>query len=160
MAKQVITKLLDDLDGGEADESVTFALDGVNYEIDLSEKNAAELRAAMDKYVSAGARQARTPATAGRIPARANRVAFSNSAANREQNAAIRDWARQNGYDINDRGRIPQDVVDAFTEAHAPKAAPKAAPAPAAPVAAEPVKRATRKAAAPSVNFKPEKVNA
>ena len=59
MAKQIIHKLVDDLDGGDADETVKFALDGIQYEIDLSEKNAAKLRELFDAYVGAGSKVAR-----------------------------------------------------------------------------------------------------
>ncbi|MFF3867066.1 Lsr2 family protein [Micromonospora sp. NPDC001898] len=120
MAKQTIHKLIDDLDGGDADETVKFALDGVQYEIDLSASNAEKLRNVLKPYtshgskvgrggVAVGVRVARTSAT----PAGSRRVG-SGAAVNREQNKAIRDWAKRAGRSISDRGRIPQDVVDEY----------------------------------------------
>jgi hypothetical protein len=110
MAKQVITVLTDDIDGGDADRTIEFGLDGVNYTIDLSEKNAGKLRKALDPYLSAGSRIGRTNGN-GRIAARAS-VAPSRS--NRDQNQAIRQWAGKNGYEVSERGRIPSSVVEAF----------------------------------------------
>jgi hypothetical protein len=110
MAKQVITVLTDDLDGGDADRTLEFGLDGVNYTIDLSEKNAGKLRKALDPYLTVASRVGRT-ATNGRI---ASRAAAGTSRANRDQNQAIREWATKNGYDVSERGRIPASVVEAF----------------------------------------------
>ncbi|MEV6638082.1 Lsr2 family protein [Actinoplanes sp. NPDC051470] len=110
MARQVITKLIDDLDGKEADQSVEFALDGVNYTIDLSDKNAVKLRELFAPYIENGTR-------AGR--ARLHRVAISPQRGNtREQNQAIREWAKKEGHELSDRGRIPQEIVDKFNAAH------------------------------------------
>ncbi|GIM94388.1 histone-like nucleoid-structuring protein Lsr2 [Paractinoplanes toevensis] len=114
MAKQVITKLVDDLDGGEADRTVEFGLDGVNYIIDLSEKNAGKLRKALDPYLSAGTRIGRS-GVGGVLPRGAR---GSGSASNREKNLAIREWAVKNGHDVSERGRIPSSVVDAYNAAH------------------------------------------
>ncbi|MEV6850185.1 Lsr2 family protein [Actinoplanes sp. NPDC051411] len=109
MAKQVITVLTDDLDGGDADRTVEFALDGINYTIDLSEKNAGKLRKALDPYLGVASRVGRNSAS---------RVHLSRPAvparANRDQNQAIREWAVKNGYPVSDRGRIPGSVVEAF----------------------------------------------
>lgn len=109
MAKQVITVLTDDLDGGDADETVEFGLDGVNYTIDLSEKNAGKLRKILDPYLAAGSRTGRTDA-AGRIPSRTAAPVRSN----RDQNQAIRQWAAKNGHEVSARGRIPSTIVAAF----------------------------------------------
>lgn len=103
MAKQTITRLVDDLDHGDADETVKFGLDGVQYEIDLSAKNAAKLREALAPYVAAGTKAGR-PATGG------TRRRGSQSL-DREQNRAIRDWARSRNKKISDRGRIPEEIV-------------------------------------------------
>jgi hypothetical protein len=110
MAKQIITVLTDDLDGGDADRTVEFGLDGVNYTIDLSEKNAGKLRKALDPYLTVASRAGRT-ATNGRVASRAGAVP---ARANREQNQAIREWATKNGYEVSERGRIPASVVEAF----------------------------------------------
>jgi hypothetical protein len=110
MAKQVITVLTDDLDGGDADRTLEFGLDGVNYTIDLSEKNAGKLRKALDPYLTAATRVGRTGA-GGRITSRA---AATPSRGNRDQNQAIREWATKNGYEVSERGRIPASIVEAF----------------------------------------------
>jgi hypothetical protein len=106
MAQKVITQLVDDIDGKElkdgAGETVGFALDGQTYEIDLSDKHAGELRAAIEMYINAGRRVGRAT---GRT---AKRTTAGPSA------AEIRDWARSNGYEVPDRGRIPQEIRDAF----------------------------------------------
>src|SRR5436190_14098662 len=104
MAKQVITLLTDDIDGGEADRTVEFGLDGVNYTIDLSEKNSGKLRKALDPYLAVASRVGRSTAS-GRIAGRG--AAPARSAANRDQNQAIREWATKNGYAVSERGRIP-----------------------------------------------------
>jgi hypothetical protein len=109
MAKQVITVLTDDLDGGDAERTVEFGLDGVNYVIDLSEKNAGKLRKVLDPYLSVASRVGRTGGS-GRIASRTAQPVR----ANRDQNQAIREWAGKNGYEVSDRGRIPSSIVEAF----------------------------------------------
>ena len=111
MAKQVITVLTDDLDGGDADRTIEFGLDGVNYTIDLSEKNAGKLRKALDPYLTVASRLGRTGAH-GRISSRAAAAAPARS--NRDQNQAIREWAAKNGYEVSERGRIPSSITEAF----------------------------------------------
>jgi type IV secretory pathway VirB9-like protein len=108
--RKLVTQLVDDIDGGQADETVTFALDGRSYEIDLSEDNAATLRKALDEYV-ARARKANEAAKPKKAAA---------SAAHRDpsQTRAIREWAQQNGHAISSRGRIPRPVVTAYEAAH------------------------------------------
>lgn len=106
MAQRVHVVLEDDLDGGSANETVMFALDGANYEIDLSTKNAAKLRDALAKYVGAGRR---APARGRRAPTR-GRAGASNA-------SAVREWARANGYQVSDRGRVPADVKAAYEAA-------------------------------------------
>ena len=108
MAKKVTVTLVDDFDGeGAADETVEFGLDGVSYEIDLSTKNATKLRNDLKQWVEAGRRvggRRRGRSSAGR----------GRGAIDREQSAAIREWARRNGHNVSTRGRIPADVIDAF----------------------------------------------
>ena len=114
MAKQIITVLTDDLDGGDADRTVEFGLDGVNYTIDLSDKNAGKLRKILDPYLSAGSRISRN-----RVEGRgARQAAAASSRSNRDQNQAIREWAGKNGYEVSERGRIPTSIVDAYHQAN------------------------------------------
>ena len=115
MAKQVITLLTDDLDGGEADRTVEFGLDGVNYTIDLSEKNAGEMRDAFSRYVQAARKVGRG---GGRASGAGRSRATGGGRMDREQAGAIRDWARKNGHAVSDRGRIPASVVEAYEAAH------------------------------------------
>jgi hypothetical protein len=138
MAKQTIEKLLDDIDGGEATETVTFALDGVSYTIDLSAKNATALREVLAPYQGAGTRLGRGSGTwrPGLAPKQR-----TNS---RSDNAAIRAWAATSGYELSDRGRIPANVVEAFEAA---KSAPAAAPAAEATIPAKAARKATRRKA-------------
>jgi hypothetical protein len=110
VAKQIIHKLVDDLDGGDADETVKFALDGVQYEIDLSNGNANKFRELFAPYVAAGSRVGRGGVVVGGRAARGRGPA----AGDREQNKAIRAWAKKEGRDISDRGRIPQEIVDEY----------------------------------------------
>ncbi len=111
MAKQVITLLTDDLDGGEADRTVEFGLDGVNYTIDLSEKNAGKLRKALNPYLNVATRVGR-----GGGEARAARrgAAPGTGRASRDENQKIREWAAKNGYEVSERGRIPSSIVEAY----------------------------------------------
>jgi hypothetical protein len=107
MAQKVHITLEDDLDGGDAAETVAFGLDGRSYEIDLNDKNAKALRDALAKYVAAARRGG-----GGRSAGAKRRTQVGTSA--RE----IRDWARSNGHKVPDRGRIPSDVREAFEAAH------------------------------------------
>ena len=108
MAKETFTRLIDDLDGGEAAETVTFGLDGYAYEIDLSSKNAAKLRTALATFVQNGTR------VSGRGGARGAGRPRSAAAVGREQNQAIREWAIRKGYDVAPRGRIKQEIVEQY----------------------------------------------
>ncbi|MFI6578800.1 Lsr2 family protein [Nocardiopsis sp. NPDC050513] len=106
MAQKVQVFLVDDLDGGEAEETVTFGLDGSVYEIDLSAGNAAKLRDALTPFVDA-ARKAPAKA-AGRGGARRT---GTRNAPSRERSAEIRAWAKAAGKPVNERGRIPAKIV-------------------------------------------------
>lgn len=110
MAQKHIVRLVDDLTGDDAEETVAFALDGSRYEIDLSAENAARLRETLSMYI-ANARRPRPGARAGAPIRRTTR-------ADREQTAAIRSWARNNGHKIGDKGRIPAHIVQAYHETH------------------------------------------
>ena len=112
MAKETVTKLIDDLDGGEAHETVKFALDGQTYEIDLSSKNASKLRNALAPYLDSAKRlHVRTGASIGRVGGRGPRA---GAVGDREQNQAIRAWAQRRGLEVAPRGRIKQDVVELY----------------------------------------------
>lgn len=119
MATITTTTLVDDLDGSEAADTVAFALDGVAYEIDLNEENAEKLRDALAGYVAGarrvdgGRRIGRAKAAKAVKPARGSRTA-----PDREQTAAIREWARANGYEVSERGRLSASVLAAFEAAH------------------------------------------
>ena len=119
MAQQVNVKFVDDLDGSDAEGTVSFAIDGRAYEIDLSEDNAARLGESLASFVAAGRKSGGASAAAGR---RAPKMTASSGRRpqplDREQTAAIRAWARQNGHQVSDRGRISKTVVDAFQAAH------------------------------------------
>jgi hypothetical protein len=109
MAQKVQIVLLDDLDGGAADETVLFGLDGQAYEIDLSTANAAALRNAMAQYVGAARRAGGRPARA----ARGSRAAGRNGEA-----AVMREWAKANGFQVSERGRVSADIRKAYDAAH------------------------------------------
>jgi hypothetical protein len=112
MAQKVTVSLVDDLDGGMAEETVEFGIDGVAYEIDLSDENAGKLRDALQAYVQ-HARRAGSAKRAARQGTRRS-AAAGRTTADREQNAAIREWARKHGYQVSDRGRIPAEVLEAY----------------------------------------------
>jgi hypothetical protein len=103
-------RLIDDLDGETADETVEFGLDGKSFEIDLSKGNAGRLRDALAEYVAAARKSGgvrRRSAAAAAVPPRRPTI-------DREQNQAIRDWARKRGMKVSDRGRIPAEVLEAY----------------------------------------------
>jgi hypothetical protein len=112
VAKRTIHVLVDDIDGGDADETVKFSLDGVQYEIDLSKKNASKLRDAFGPYVASGTKIGRGGVVVGGRAASAR--GRGGAAADRDQNRAIREWAQGKGIKVSDRGRIKQEVVDRF----------------------------------------------
>ncbi len=122
--KQTIT-LVDDLDGGEADRTVRFALDGIEYEIDLAESNIEELTSALAPFIDAARRASSRPrraATSGPSPSRprAPRPALADKPrrARSGDTAAIREWASVNGFTVGERGRIPDAVKQAWAEAN------------------------------------------
>ena len=106
MAQKVTITLVDDLDGSEGAETVSFGLDGTSYEIDLSEKNAAKLREALAGYVGHARKSGR---------AKGRTKAATNSGPSARE---LRDWARSNGYEVSDRGRVPEEVRQAFEAAN------------------------------------------
>lgn len=111
MAQKVQVLLVDDVDGSEAAETVSFSLDGVSYEIDLSEGNADKLRTELSSWVgharrSGGARRS-SPGRRG-----------STRPARRSDTGSVREWARANGHKVSDRGRISSEVQAAYEAAH------------------------------------------
>jgi hypothetical protein len=110
MAQKVHVHLEDDLDGGPADDTVTFALDGKDYEIDLSTTNAEKLREVLRPFAEAGRKTARSDG--------GPRGTRSRATGSDPDTAKIRAWAKENGHEVSDRGRIHQSVKDAYYAAH------------------------------------------
>lgn len=110
MAQRVEVVLIDDVDGGDAAETVTFGLDGVTYEIDLSDKNARKLR---DDFATWSG-HARRAGSTGRSVSRKR----PGTSAKRSDLSAVREWARQNGHNVSERGRISAEVQEAYDKAH------------------------------------------
>ncbi|WP_410598065.1 histone-like nucleoid-structuring protein Lsr2 [Amycolatopsis sp. lyj-23] len=113
MAQKVLVEMVDDIDGEVANQTVPFSLDGVSYEIDLSDANAAALRDELVRYIEAGRR----------VGGRKVRLAAGEStqtrkpgtaAADRERSRRIREWANANGYSVSDRGRLSAEIIEAF----------------------------------------------
>lgn len=121
MAQKVTVELVDDLDGTASDDisTVEFGLDGATYQIDLTDQNASTLRDALAEYVGAARR------AGGRIKRGRSSGPAVRPVVDREQTKAIRDWARHNGFDLADRGRIPATVIEAFEQAQAAAVKPK-----------------------------------
>jgi hypothetical protein len=107
VSRKVVVEVTDDIDGSKADESITFSLDGTNYEIDLSKKNAAKLRAGLQPFLQVAQKIGRSrPPVAQRrgTPAKMDRA----------QNQAIRDWAQRKGLNVSPRGRISQAIIEQY----------------------------------------------
>ena len=128
MAQHVNVVLVDDIDGSPATETVTFALDGASYEIDLSEDNAARLRSSLTEFTEngrrAGGNRSRNTRGGSRSTqsSRSTRTSSSSkssgSSGGGTDNGAIREWARANGHTVSERGRIKADVVQAYEAAN------------------------------------------
>ncbi|MDM7855370.1 histone-like nucleoid-structuring protein Lsr2 [Cellulomonas alba] len=114
MAQKVQVLLVDDLDGGTADETVSFGLDGVSYEIDLTSAHAGELREALAQWIG-HARKVGGRSAGGRGAGRAN---GRRSSAGSGPAGDIREWAKENGYHVSERGRISAEVKAAYDAAH------------------------------------------
>lgn len=110
MAQKIQTLFIDDIDGGEAEGTVRFALDGTEYEIDLSETHSKELHAAFARYVEHARK-------VGGTARRATRSARRGSSS--IDTTAVRAWAREQGIDIKERGRVPGNVVEQYRVATA-----------------------------------------
>ncbi|WP_410570461.1 histone-like nucleoid-structuring protein Lsr2 [Amycolatopsis sp. cmx-4-61] len=125
MAQKVSVETLDDIDGSPASHTVPFALDGVSYEIDLSDDNAAALREELAQFIAAARR------VGGRKVRVATGQSTTASSTDRERSRAIRAWAGENGYEVSERGRLSSQIVSAYDEAQqvaAPVTARKRAP--------------------------------
>ena len=109
MAQKIQTLFIDDLDGSEAEGTVRFGLDGTEYEIDLNTEHAQALRDALARYVGA----ARLPGGSARRPARSGRRAPTGGVDSTE----VREWAKAQGIDVKDRGRVPAELVVKFKAA-------------------------------------------
>ena len=109
MAQKIQTLFVDDIDGSDAEGTIRFGLDGTDYEIDLSTAHAADLRQALAKFTEAGRK---APGSARR-PARTGRKETAASV----DTTVVRAWAKKQGIDIKDRGRVPADVVVKYREA-------------------------------------------
>jgi hypothetical protein len=131
MARKVIEVLTDDLDGGEADHTIRFTLDGTDYEIDLTTKNSNKLRAALQPWIAAARFAGRT--TTPRVKVVAPRrtgshrqhttTAPAGDPSQREHRSAVREWARDNGFRVAARGAIAQTILDMYDKAMAVRAA-------------------------------------
>lgn len=108
VAQKIQTLFIDDLDGSEAEGTVRFALDGADYEIDLNAKHADELRKTLARYIEA----ARRGSGAARRPARSGRRAASGL-----NTTEVREWAKAQGIEVKDRGRVPAELVVKFKAA-------------------------------------------
>lgn len=108
MARVTQVSLVDDIDGSVASSTVGFSLDGKTYELDLSDKNAGKLRDALAPFVASARR------SDGRRRSSGGPKMTPKSATDRERTAAIREWAREHGHKVADRGRIPGNVLEAY----------------------------------------------
>ncbi|WP_149083289.1 MULTISPECIES: histone-like nucleoid-structuring protein Lsr2 [Microbacterium] len=118
MARRIVHQLVDDIDGtvlevGEG-ETVHFSLNGTSYEIDLNSAHAEELRQALEPYITAGRRAGTSTSAGGRSSSSSSRKRPSRN----PEVAAIRAWAKENGYTLSERGRVPAPILDAYRAAH------------------------------------------
>ena len=120
MAQKTIVTLVDDLTGEVAENisTVEFALDGKAYELDLTDENSTKLRDALAQYVNA-ARKIGGRRRSGARPGRAIKSTSHTTGYNRETLKSIREWAKKNGHNVSDRGRLPADVLQAWESAQA-----------------------------------------
>lgn len=114
MAQKVM--LIDDLDQSEGAETITYSVDGQEYEIDLSEENARKFREALQPYIEVSRQVERQPVSfAGH---RSPRRQTSRSGGGRDDIPQIRAWAEAQGMEVSARGRIKQEIIDAYDKAH------------------------------------------
>ena len=115
MAQKVITEFIDDIDGSPAERTFTFAVDGINYEIDLSTDNIAEFASAIGGFIESARKVKGSKNSDAR---RARSTGVEGGRQSREHTQAVREWARQHGHNISTRGRIPASIQQAFDQAH------------------------------------------
>jgi Lsr2 len=144
MAQVTEVRLVDDLDGGTADESVEFAIDNKHYEMDLSEKHAAQLRDVLAPFIAAARRAGGSAVTRTR---RSSAVARPSAA--REETAAIREWAAGNGFEVSSRGRIAASVREAYENREKTANAALVVETPKVEAEAKPKRRSRKKVADP-----------
>ncbi len=106
MVKHVVETVLDDIDGSKNAATYTFGLNGEEWSIDLSDKNAKKLSSAMEPFIAAGKK------VGGRKKAR------GNSKGTRKDLADVRGWGQANGYSVSERGRVPAALLNAYDAAH------------------------------------------
>lgn len=120
MARKIVHQLVDDIDGTILEigsgETVYFALDGVAYEIDLTEENARDLRAALAPYVAAG-RSVSSRAGSSRAGSSSSAGGSKRRRPGQQDYSAIRAWAKANGYQVSERGRVPASITEAYEAA-------------------------------------------
>jgi hypothetical protein len=107
MARTTITQITDDLDGSKDAQEVSFAFDGTEYTIDLSRKNRAAFEKALQPYIDAGAKMSKRSSTSSR-----------RTSSSRKDYSNIRNWAKGQGIEVSDRGRIPRSIVEQYEAAH------------------------------------------
>lgn len=112
MARTVQVEFLDDIDGSKADETLRYGLDGMNYEIDLSAQHAEKLRAALAGFILKSRRVGR-----GRIVTTSRSNGAGPARSDRAHNQAVREWAKSQGYDVSERGRIPRSLAEQYEAA-------------------------------------------
>jgi hypothetical protein len=109
VAQKVNIILVSDLSGGEADETVSFALDGTNYELDLSSKEADKFRGLFQDYVAVARKTS---------SGRGRKSSGKSGGSGRSDLADVRAWAKEQGMEVSERGRVSQDVLSAYDAAH------------------------------------------
>lgn len=118
MAQRIVTVLTDDLDHTEAEDVTTYRIadpeDGTLYEIDLSNKNAKALKAALDKLLPVARKVPLHAQPTART--RTGKVAVASAHRSRQDLSSVREWARSNGYELSDRGRIPGNIMEAYEQ--------------------------------------------
>jgi hypothetical protein len=118
MAQKVQVLLLDDVDGNEAAETVTFGLDGVEYEIDLSADNARAMREALTPWIGHARKATGGRVAASRSSAAAPRRSASSRSTSGSNASEMRRWAREHGFQVSERGRISEQIREAYAAAH------------------------------------------
>ncbi|TDN92250.1 Lsr2 family protein [Microbacterium sp. BK668] len=122
MARRIVHQLVDDLDGtvlevGEG-ETVLFSLDGNAYEIDLTNDNATALRETLARYVEAARSVSRTGARSSNSPQSGGGGGRKRRRSGQQDFGPVREWAKSNGYQVSERGRVPASVLEAYEAAH------------------------------------------